>query len=473
MFSSHHRSPDSRRPHATFLLPSFPSLFRKPQASSASSGGLVVASPNTTGVSLPNTDNNDARQNGIENQNSSYRFSVASSSSARTISTVSQTPPSLSTSPSSFGSTTPSPGSLPASPVRAVPLPIVFGTVDYSGHGGLGLPSFATSLSAEPDSAGFGDGDLIMMGSGMPTAKTATAARASIPSPRLFQTSTDDSSLAHPRQLKRVLPTTLRCRRCSADLAFAAQIVSKGFTGRHGRAYLVSAPATHGSHLFAPEVFKSPPKDDKDDNSDNSENNLPNVRVGRSEHRQLVTGAHVVADISCAICHTKLGWKYVDARDPLQRYKVGKFILELARLATYHSWEDEHVEGSTPGSLDYDFREDVGADFHFGNGGSSATVSDPVGAVRRLMTRRVSGRTSSGRTAGGSDEGDRSSVKSSASSQMLFTGVKKTEVDTSPVTIEFDSEDEDECEDIFAGTWDAEVVAKRRAEKQRAAPGGS
>ena len=28
--------------------------------------------------------------------------------------------------------------------------------------------------------------------------------------------------------------------------------------------------------------------------------------------------------------------------------------------------------------------------------------------------------------------------------------------------IEFDSDDEDECDDIFAGTWDRESVARRR-----------
>jgi hypothetical protein len=31
--------------------------------------------------------------------------------------------------------------------------------------------------------------------------------------------------------------------------------------------------------------------------------------------------------------------------------------------------------------------------------------------------------------------------------------------------IVFDSEDEDECEDMFAGVWDARVVAKRRRSK--------
>jgi len=31
--------------------------------------------------------------------------------------------------------------------------------------------------------------------------------------------------------------------------------------------------------------------------------------------------------------------------------------------------------------------------------------------------------------------------------------------------IMFDSEDEDECDDLFAGIWDPEVVAKRRSRR--------
>ncbi|KAF4461238.1 yippee family [Fusarium albosuccineum] len=166
------------------------------------------------------------------------------------------------------------------------------------------------------------------------------------------------------RRLSRSAPNTLRCSTCSADLAFASQIISKGFTGRYGRAYLVAPPA--------------PPADQT----------LSNIRVGKSENRQLVTGWHVVADITCGSCSSKLGWKYVDAKEQGQKYKVGKFILEVERVVTYRSWED---------AIDEDVEETAEADRY----------SD--------------------------DE------------------------------IEFDSEDEDECEDIFAGTWDPEVVGRRRS----------
>jgi len=34
-----------------------------------------------------------------------------------------------------------------------------------------------------------------------------------------------------------------------------------------------------------------------------------------------------------------------------------------------------------------------------------------------------------------------------------------------PDEVLFDSEDEDDCDDLFSGVWDAEVVAKRRGRK--------
>lgn len=109
-----------------------------------------------------------------------------------------------------------------------------------------------------------------------------------------------------------------------------------------------------------------------------------------------MTGSHVVADITCAICCAKVGWKYVDAKEEAQKYKVGKFILETARVMDHRSWEDVPVS-------EMPYLEEEG----------KATAGEPV---------------------------------------------------------IFDSEDEDECEDIFSGTWDPEVVAKRRAKKVNRQP---
>jgi hypothetical protein len=178
-----------------------------------------------------------------------------------------------------------------------------------------------------------------------------------------------------------VQPNTLKCLTCSTDIAFAEQIVSKGFTGRHGRAYLVAPPPKAPFSILKKEKEKAV--------------ELVNTRVGRSVNRELLTGAHVVADVSCAICATVLGWKYVDAKESAQKYKIGKFILEMKRVGLGVSWEDDYDE---------EVEQDV-----------------------------------------------------------LNAEVEKGKEEDRVVV--FDSEDEDECEDLFAGVWNAEVVAKRRSRR--------
>lgn len=179
----------------------------------------------------------------------------------------------------------------------------------------------------------------------------------------------------------------LRCARCLSDLALSEQIVSKGFTGRHGRAYLVSPhtsahapfPASGGSARERNEALP----------------NLPNTYTHRPVPRQLVTGAHTVSDISCAQCGSVLGWKYVAAEEEAQRYKVGKFILETKRVCRNSFWEED--------------KDDV-----------------PMSARdKRVATAPIN-----------EDE------------------------------IEFDSQDEDECEDLFMGIWSPQTAARRRKTKK-------
>ncbi|KAI1140579.1 yippee-domain-containing protein [Hypoxylon sp. FL0543] len=179
-------------------------------------------------------------------------------------------------------------------------------------------------------------------------------------------------------KLARTQPNTIRCSTCASDFAYASQIVSKGFTGRYGRAYLVAPP-------------------DRPLRKGTKGRDLINIKIGKSETRALVTGSHVVADISCAVCHAKVGWKYIDAKEDSQKYKIGKFILETQRVVVYRNWEDITADDAPDPETE---QQDQGVD-------------------------------------AGSDE--------------------------DPVI--FDSEDEDECEDLFTGSWDPDVVAKRRTRK--------
>jgi hypothetical protein len=63
-----------------------------------------------------------------------------------------------------------------------------------------------------------------------------------------------------------------------------------------------------------------------------------NVTAGPNEERSLMTGLHVVCDIYCNSCETIVGWKYEKAYEPSQKYKVGKFILEKAKLKKDKDW---------------------------------------------------------------------------------------------------------------------------------------
>jgi len=82
----------------------------------------------------------------------------------------------------------------------------------------------------------------------------------------------------------------------------------------------------------------------------------------------------------------------VDAKAASQRYKIGKYILEMKRVVAGIHWED---------------------------------VEDGVAR----------------------------------------DGLEEEGKEEEPDAVVFDSEDEDECDDLFAGVWDAEVVAKRRVRK--------
>ena len=111
--------------------------------------------------------------------------------------------------------------------------------------------------------------------------------------------------------------------------------------------------------------------------------------------RHLVTGLHTVSDVSCAVCGSVLGWKYVGAEEEAQRYKVGKFILESRRTVVETCWEDREN--------DRDDDEELGG------------VSLP-----------------------------------------------RAEDETM-----FDSQDDDECEDLFAGVWSAQGARRRRMRRFR------
>ncbi|KIW14044.1 hypothetical protein PV08_06825 [Exophiala spinifera] len=184
----------------------------------------------------------------------------------------------------------------------------------------------------------------------------------------------------------------IQCAKCSTDLCLTSQIISKGFTGRHGRAFLVQGTTSH-IHTTAPA--------------------LPNTFQNKAIPRNLVTGQHIVSDINCAICGSVLGWKYVEASEESQKYKVGKFILETKRIRIGVSWEQEEDDAT-----------------------SNNQTYDEIFPLPPRDLKRLVDKPSTGSAAAQSDD------------------------------VEFDSQDEDECEDLFAGVWSPQLATKRRQRKK-------
>merc|ERR1711939_1148511 len=50
------------------------------------------------------------------------------------------------------------------------------------------------------------------------------------------------------------------------------------------------------------------------------------------ESKQLLSGKHLIAPLTCRGCSTEVGWKYFVSPDSTQRYKEGKCILEKGKI---------------------------------------------------------------------------------------------------------------------------------------------
>jgi len=123
---------------------------------------------------------------------------------------------------------------------------------------------------------------------------------------------TAEAQIKVSKTFREYLPSchrTYSCVHCRAHLANHDELISKSFQGSQGRAYLF--------------------------------NSVVNVGCGQAEERVLLTGLHAVADIFCDCCKTTLGWKYEHAFESSQKYKEGKFIIELAHMIKENGWEKE------------------------------------------------------------------------------------------------------------------------------------
>ena len=57
----------------------------------------------------------------------------------------------------------------------------------------------------------------------------------------------------------------------------------------------------------------------------------------------MLTGRHMVRDVSCKTCGEKLGWVYEFATEDSQRYKEGRVILERALVTESEGIPNENM----------------------------------------------------------------------------------------------------------------------------------
>ncbi|KJH47794.1 yippee putative zinc-binding protein [Dictyocaulus viviparus] len=89
---------------------------------------------------------------------------------------------------------------------------------------------------------------------------------------------------------------TFSCLRCGTYLSNRKEIISARVNGHIGKAYLFRRVA--------------------------------NIRQGVPIIHRLITGYHIVRDVFCILCDTKLGWVYEFIQASAERYKEGKFVID-------------------------------------------------------------------------------------------------------------------------------------------------
>ncbi|ESO00182.1 hypothetical protein HELRODRAFT_113295 [Helobdella robusta] len=99
------------------------------------------------------------------------------------------------------------------------------------------------------------------------------------------------------------------CASCETPLTNKTELISTRFTGATGRAFLF--------------------------------NRVVNLNYSDVQDRVMLTGRHMVRDVSCKNCDVKLGWIYEFATEDAQKYKEGRVILERALVTETDSFEDK------------------------------------------------------------------------------------------------------------------------------------
>jgi len=109
-----------------------------------------------------------------------------------------------------------------------------------------------------------------------------------------------DAMRVYQKQFTLAAKKVYSCKSCGIHIADSRDAKSKNFTGKTGVAYFVE--------------------------------NTVNVTEGEDIEKDLMSGKHVVAEITCNNCNSYIGWKYQKALTAANKYKEGKFVIEKASI---------------------------------------------------------------------------------------------------------------------------------------------
>lgn len=65
------------------------------------------------------------------------------------------------------------------------------------------------------------------------------------------------------------------------------------------------------------------------------------IVFSEKDTREMLTGRHIVRDVYCKNCDTKLGWIYEFAMEDSERYKEGRVILEKELICEREGLKNE------------------------------------------------------------------------------------------------------------------------------------
>ncbi|ODQ79540.1 hypothetical protein BABINDRAFT_161930 [Babjeviella inositovora NRRL Y-12698] len=137
-----------------------------------------------------------------------------------------------------------------------------------------------------------------------------------------------------------------RCSTCHADLLLPSHIISDNFQGDHGKGFLVDFKKLLNVEVIPPHLLCQSKRRGSVNNepstsaceadvlSDASDSDDGVCHWGNGiKEVKMTTGTYLITDIECALCKTKIGWKYLRAvNNPDNLYKEGKCLVERALI---------------------------------------------------------------------------------------------------------------------------------------------